>query len=99
MSRHAGFGATGRNHAHTSVLKHTMKRVVASLFAAGSLLLSDSCATHPEPAVTKWEYQVVTDSVQANQMAAKGWVVAGFSRYTDATGKPHVNYMMKRPKQ
>lgn len=76
-----------------------MNRVVASLFAASNLLLSDGCATNREPAATKWEYQQVTDSVEANQMAAKGWVVAGFSRYTDATGKPHVNYMMKRPKQ
>jgi hypothetical protein len=76
-----------------------MKWVVAPLFAASTLFLSGGCATHREQTTTKWEYQEATNSVEANQMAAKGWMVAGFSRYTDATGQPHANYMMKRPKQ
>ena len=75
-----------------------MKWVVAPLFAAGILFLGGGCTTNPGPASTKWEYQVATNSVEANQMAGKGWTVAGFSRYTDATGQPQANYTMKRPK-
>ncbi|HKW30965.1 MAG TPA: hypothetical protein VJT54_16695 [Verrucomicrobiae bacterium] len=75
-----------------------MKPVVVPLFAASALFLSGGCATNHEQAATKWEYQEATNSEEANQMAAKGWMVAGFSRYTDATGQPQVNYMMKRPK-
>ena len=76
-----------------------MKWVVAPLFAATTLFLSSGCATSQKQAATKWEYQEATNTVEANQMAAKGWMVAGFSRYTDATGKPQVDYMMQRPKQ
>ncbi|HXR04831.1 MAG TPA: hypothetical protein VN836_09005 [Verrucomicrobiae bacterium] len=76
-----------------------MKWVVALLFAAGTLFLSDGCTTNHEQATTQWEYQEASNSVEANQMAGKGWIVAGFSRFTDATGQPQVNYTMKRPKR
>jgi hypothetical protein len=76
-----------------------MKWTVALLFAANTLFLTGGCTTHYEQATTKWEYQEATNSAEANQMADKGWIVAGFSRFTDATGQPQTNYTMKRPKQ
>ena len=76
-----------------------MKWTVALLFAANTLFLGGGCTTRHERATTKWEYQEATNSIEANQMVDKGWIVAGFSRYTDATGQPQANYTMKRPKQ
>ena len=63
------------------------------------LFLDGGCTTNYEQANTKWEYQEATNSVEANQIADKGWIVAGFNKYTDATGQPQTEYTMKRPKQ
>jgi hypothetical protein len=76
-----------------------MKWTVALFFAASTLIVGSGCTTHNEQANTKWEYQQATNSVEANQMVDKGWIEAGFSRYTDATGQPQTNYTMKRPKR
>ena len=76
-----------------------MKKSFALIIAASMLLLDGGCTTHHEQANTKWEYQEATNSVEANQMADKGWIVAGFTKYTDATGQPQANFTMKRPKQ
>jgi hypothetical protein len=76
-----------------------MQKSFAPIIAASTLFLGAGCTTNHEQANAKWEYQVATNSVEANQMADKGWIVAGFTQYTDATGQPQTNYTMKRPKQ
>jgi len=76
-----------------------MKWTAALLLVASTLILGGGCSTGHEQSATKWEFETATNSIEANQMADKGWVVAGFSRYTDATGQPQADYTMKRPKQ
>jgi hypothetical protein len=76
-----------------------MTKSIALVFAANALFLAGGCTTHHEQATTKWEFQEATNTAEANQMVDKGWSVAGFSKYNDATGQPQANYMMKRPKQ
>jgi hypothetical protein len=76
-----------------------MKWTVALLFTASTLMVGGGCTTEHEQANPKWEYQQATNNVEANQLTEKGWIVAGFSRYADATGQPQTSYTMKRPKQ
>jgi hypothetical protein len=77
-----------------------MQKSFALMIAASTLFLDVGCTTNHEQTNVKWEYQEATNSVEANQMADKGWIVAGFTQYnTDATGQPQANYTMKRPKQ
>lgn len=76
-----------------------MKNSLAFVIATSLLFLDAGCTTNPESATTKWEYQDATNSVEADQLANRGWIVAGISKYTDATGQPQTDYTMKRPKQ
>ena len=76
-----------------------MKKSFALIITASTLFLDAGCTTDHEQANTKWEYQEATNSAEADQMAGKGWIIAGFTQYTDATGQPQANYTMKRPKQ
>ena len=75
-----------------------MKKLFALILAAGTLFLSGGCTTNHGQAGTKWEYQEAANRAEADQMAAKGWIIAGFTKYTDATGQPQTDYTMKRPK-
>jgi hypothetical protein len=74
-----------------------MKKVIALTFGASTLFLAGCCTTHHEHAASKWEYQVVTGVGEANRMADKGWVVAGYSAVVDAGRTDYI--LMKRPKQ
>ena len=76
-----------------------MKKSFAHLIATGAMFPGGGCTTNHGQAGTKWEYQEAANSAEANQMADKGWIVAGFNKYTDATGQPQTDYTMKRPKQ
>jgi len=76
-----------------------VRKTIAAIFTASAFFLTGGCSTSHGHATTKWEYQEATNSAEANQMVDKGWIVAGFNRYTDATGQPQTNYTMKRPKQ
>jgi hypothetical protein len=76
-----------------------VKTIVAPLFAACTLILAGGCTTHHGQAATQWETQVATNLTEANQLVDKGWTVAGFTKYTDATGQPQTDYMMKKPKR
>jgi hypothetical protein len=84
--------------ARCGVGNFTVKKNVALLFAAGALMLTGACTPHPGQAAARWESQVATNLTEANQMVDKGWTVAGFTQYTDATGQPQTDYMMKKPK-
>ena len=76
-----------------------MKMTVAPLFAATTLFLAGGCSTRHKQAATQWEFQVATNMAEANQMVEKGWSMAGFTEYTDATGQPQTDYMLKKPKR
>jgi hypothetical protein len=76
-----------------------MKETLSPLFAATALLLYGGCTTQHEPDARHWEFQVATNMAEANQMVEKGWSVAGFTQYTDATGQPQTDYMLKKPKR
>ena len=78
---------------------HAVKTTIAPLFAAATLLLSGGCTMHHEQSSGPWESQVATNMTQANQLVDKGWTVAGFTQYTDATGQPQKDYMMQKPKR
>jgi hypothetical protein len=73
-----------------------MKKHIALIFAASSLLLA-SCSTTAHHA--KWEYQTVYSLAQANQWTDQGWVVAGFSAYVDTGNHDMTAFLLKRPKQ
>lgn len=80
-------------------LKCTVNKNITSILLAGGLFVAGGCTTQNGQSATQWEYQDATNSVEASQMAEKGWMVSGFSKYTDATGQPQTTYMMKRPRQ
>ena len=73
--------------------------VVSPLVLVSIVFLSSGCRTQPEQAKTRWEYQTATNNAEADQMMDKGWRMEGFSKYTDATGQPQTDYMMKRTKR
>jgi hypothetical protein len=95
----AGLGLLAETTHRTQCRKYSVNKTFAPIIAASVLLFAQGCATQSKPASTKWEYQEVTSAVEARQMAEKGWVMAGFSKYTDATGRPQSKYIMKRPKE
>lgn len=78
-----------------------MSKTIAPLFAIGTLLFIGGCATQSGQPMTKWEYRQAANAEEARQLEQKGWVIAGFSKYTDAAGEAQTQtaYMMRRPKQ
>ena len=85
--------------ASVGVKINTVKNAFAPLCAVGTLILTGGCTTGREPAAAQWESQVATNLTEANQMEDKGWTVAGYTSYTDATGRPQTDYMMQKPKR
>jgi len=75
-----------------------VKKTVAPIVAACTLVLTGGCSTRHAQAGAQGESQVATNLTEANQMVEKGWTVAGFTQYTDATGQPQTDYMMRKPK-
>jgi hypothetical protein len=82
-----------------------MKRSLAVVLAAGTLLLAGGCATHCGPSgVAGWEYKTFRESPTAlpefetelNKLAAQGWIVDQVLQRGDA---PYVTLLLKRPKQ
>ena len=77
-------------------MNHTMKKTIALVSAAVTLLLAGCSIVHHEHTATRWEYQKAYTIGAVNKAAADGWVVTGFSAY-DAN---HTEiYLLKRPKQ
>jgi uncharacterized protein YceK len=54
-----------------------MKKVVALMFAASTLLLA-GCSTTHEHADAKWEYQWAYDYQTVQSLTAQGWTLDGF---------------------
>jgi hypothetical protein len=96
--RHAEWNNYPQPHRRYGVGNTGMNRIYAFTLLIGTLLVVGGCAGHNAPATTKWEYQDVQNGADANEMTQKGWIVAGVTRFTDATGRPQVTYSMKRPK-
>jgi hypothetical protein len=74
-----------------------MKKSIALIFAASTLLLAGCCTTHQ---VTKWEYKQlngseVTDQA-LNKLGDEGWIVVD---YSTGPGSAEGFYILKRPKQ
>jgi len=82
-----------------------MKKHIALILAAGTLLLAGCCTNHH---VTQWEYKKVGSIEEANKAAADGWIVSDYSTYIEGS---HLNgsmpdtrydwgevYLLKRPK-
>ena len=68
-----------------------MKRSIALVLAASTLLLAGCCTTHQ---VTKWEYKTIQGSqtdASLNKFADDGWAIVGLNSYG--------GYLLKRPKQ
>ena len=72
-----------------------MKKSIALLLAASTLVLVGCCTTHQ---ATKWEYKTVVDMSDAflNRLGAEGWSVVGFQKNADLI---NVTVLLKRPKQ
>jgi hypothetical protein len=69
-----------------------MKKSLAILIAACSLLLAGCCTAYHGK---KWEYRMATTLAEVNQLAEQGWIVVNF-------GIPNAGpyqYLMKRPKK
>lgn len=73
-----------------------MKKHIALVFVAGTLFLAGCCTTSRQ---TQWEYRTVSRIQQINELAAQGWVVAGFSGYVDTGNHDMTQFLLKRKKQ
>ncbi len=79
--------------------KQAVSKTIAPLFVIGTLLFAGGCATPSGQPRTTWEYRQAANAEEARQLEQKGWAIAGFGKYTDATGEAQTAYMMRKPKQ
>ncbi len=71
-----------------------MKKYTAVLVAVSMLLVAGCCTTHH---ATKWEYKTASTIDEVNRSSGEGWVVVGFSAYTDAGNHDYQKFLLKRP--
>ena len=82
-------------YARFGVKNHTVKKSIALIFVASTLLLAGCCTTHQ---AKHWEYMQLgglQSDASLNKFADEGWTIVSF---TGTAGGP-VEYLLKRPKQ
>ncbi len=80
----------------TAKEKHSMKKSIILVFAAGTLFLAGCCTTHHSHA-SKWEYQKVWDFKTVQTLSAEGWTLDGFHSFD--TSDSGTYYILKRRAQ
>jgi CubicO group peptidase (beta-lactamase class C family) len=68
-----------------------MKKSLALIFAAGTLVLAGCGTTHQ---AAKWEYKQVHDFSSVQKLAAEGWTLEGFHSFD--SGNQETMYILKR---
>lgn len=76
-----------------------MTKLISLILIASALLLAGCCAAPKNHSLGRLEYMEVASVERANEFAAQGWVVAGYSVYQDAGNSPTHMFLLKRPKK